>query len=158
MTCPCSFHSRVSGIRIVVQGDDFMSGGPKRQVEWLEKVMDKHFESKHTVVASSDLAESLVMLNTKIVWQDNGIAYIPDKSTRECSWESMRASYSQSEKALVRDVLNADKTSLYRSAVARLSCWAVDRPDMQHAVRICSKSCLAQEPMIGRDPSAWQDT
>ena len=80
------------------------------------------------------------------------------ESTRECSWESMRASYSQSEKALVRDVLNADKASLHRSAVGRLSCWAVDRPDMQHAVRICSKSCRAQEPMIGRDPSAWQDT
>ena len=43
----------------------------------------------------------------------------------------MRALYSQ---------LKADKTSLYRSAVARLNCWAVDRPDMQHAVRICSKS------------------
>ena len=74
VACPCSFYSRVSGIRIVVHGNDFMSGGPKRQVEWLEKVMDKHFESKHTVVASRDLAESLVMLNRKILWLDYGIA------------------------------------------------------------------------------------
>ena len=42
--------------------------------------MDKHFESKLAVLgASSDLAESLVMLSKKILWQDNGVEYIPDK-------------------------------------------------------------------------------
>ena len=35
------------------------------------------------------------------------------ESTRECSWESRRAPYSQSEEASLRDVLDADKTSLY---------------------------------------------
>ena len=65
--------------RISVHGEDFMSGGPRSQQERLEKVMDKH-ESKHTMMgASSDLGESLVMLNRRIVWQDDGIAYIPDK-------------------------------------------------------------------------------
>ena len=42
--------------------------------------MDKHFESKHTMMrASSDVAKSLVMLNRKIWWQDNGIAKILEK-------------------------------------------------------------------------------
>ena len=65
------------------------------------------------------------------------------ESTRECSeclWESMRALHRQSEKASMHHVLGADKTSLYRSAVPRLKDWAVDRPDMQYAVRVCSKS------------------
>ena len=62
------------------------------------------------------------------------------ESTRECSWESMRAPDSHSEKASTHDVLHADKTSLYRSAVARLNYWSVDRPDIQYAVRVCSKS------------------
>ena len=45
--------------------------------------MDEHFESKPTVTgASSDLAKSLVMPSRKILWQDNGIAYFPDK--RHC--------------------------------------------------------------------------
>ena len=35
----------------------------------------------------------------------------------------------QSEKATTHDVLDADKTSLDRSAVARLNYWAVCRPD-----------------------------
>ena len=33
-----------------------------------------------------------------------------------------------------------EKSRWYRSTVARLNCWAVDRPDLQHAVRVCSKS------------------
>ena len=68
---------------IIVYGGDFISGGPRHQLQWLEEVMDKHFESKPAVLgASSDLAKSLVMLNRTILWQDNGIAYIPDN--RHC--------------------------------------------------------------------------
>ena len=52
----------------------------------------------------------------------------------------MQALASQSENASIRDTLDADKTSLYRSAVARLNYWAVDRPDVPYAVRVCSKS------------------
>ena len=52
----------------------------------------------------------------------------------------MRAPESQREKASMHEVLGADKTSLYRSAMSRLNCWAVDRPDMQYAVTVCSKS------------------
>ena len=55
--CPCSFYSRVRGIKIVVHGDDFISDGARHHLIWLEKVMDKLVESKHTVMgASSDLA------------------------------------------------------------------------------------------------------
>ena len=61
-------------------------------------------------------------------------------NTRECSWRSMRAPDGQSDKASVHGVLDADKTSLDRSAVARLHHWAVDRPDIEYAVRVCSKS------------------
>ena len=53
VACPCSFYSRVRGIRTVVHGDDFMSGGPRHQLIWLEEVTDKHFESKHTVMGAS---------------------------------------------------------------------------------------------------------
>ena len=55
--------------------------------------------------------------------------------------ESMRAPDSLSEKASMHDVLDADKTSLFRSVVARLNFWAVDRPYIQRAVRVqtCGK-------------------
>ena len=66
-----------------MRGDDFMSGCPRSQMECLDNVMNKHSESKQTVTeASSDLGKSLVMLKRKIVRQDDGIAYIPDK--RHC--------------------------------------------------------------------------
>ena len=46
----------------------------------------------------------------------------------------------QSEEASTHGVLDADKSSLYRSAVPRMNYWAVDRPDRQFAVRVCPKS------------------
>ena len=52
----------------------------------------------------------------------------------------MRALDSQSEEASTHGVLDADKTSLYRSDVARLKYWEVGRPDTRYAVRVCSKS------------------
>ena len=42
--------------------------------------------------------------------------------------------------ASISDALDADKTSVFTSAVANLNCWAVDRPDIKDAVRMCSKS------------------
>ena len=41
----------------------------------------------------------------------------------------------------MHDVLDAEKTSLYTSGVAKLNCWeVVDKPDIQHAVSVRSKS------------------
>ena len=79
VACPCSLQSREGGIRVVVHGDDPLSGGPRYQLEWMKSITNKHFESKHIMMrASSDLGKSLVMLNRKIVWQEDGIAYNPD--------------------------------------------------------------------------------
>ena len=178
--------SRVKGIWIIVRADDFISGGLRHKLKWLEGVVDKHFKSKHTVMgASSDLSKSLVMLNRKILWQGNGNACIPDKilceklnlqhpktvitpavgesesvdceSTRECSWKSARALDSQSEEASTHGVVvDADKTSLCRSAVARLKYWEVGRPDMQYAVRVCSKSVsTTPRRLVVQSDSDW---
>ena len=50
---PCSFCCKERGIRVVVHGDDILSGGPRSQLGWLEKVLDKHFEAKHIVMGES---------------------------------------------------------------------------------------------------------
>ena len=111
VACPCSFQSRVRGVRIIVHGDDFISGGPRHQLKWLEEVMDKHCESKHTVMeSSSDLAKSLTMLNDKrhcvrvveaVNLQHSKTVVTPavresesadGESTRDCSRESMQNS------------------------------------------------------------------
>ena len=56
------------------------------------------------------------------------------ENTRECSWDLMRTLDSPHEEAPTHDELDADTTSLYRSAVTSLNYWAVDRLDMQYAV------------------------
>ena len=79
---PCSFCCKKRGIRVVVHGDDFLSGGPRSQLGWLENVMDKHFEAKHTVMGESrSLKKSIVMLNRRISWRTWGIMYEPARNT-----------------------------------------------------------------------------
>ena len=52
-----------------------------------EEHRDKHLESEHLMGgASSELGKSLVMLNRKFVWQDDGISYIETRDfVRELS-------------------------------------------------------------------------
>ena len=59
----------------------------------------------------------------------------------------MRAPDSQSEEASTHDVLDAHKTGLYRSAVARLNYKAVDRG---HTVRCASVLQVRVEPKSRR--------
>ena len=66
-----------------MHGDDFLSGGPRSQLQWLGKGVDEHFEAKHTVIGESrGLMESIVMLNKRISWRSSGIMYEPD--TKHC--------------------------------------------------------------------------
>ena len=46
----------------------------------------------------------------------------------------------QTQRESTDEHLSEEKARLCRSTVARLNCWAVDRPDLQHAVRVCSKA------------------
>ena len=118
VACPCSFNWRKRGIRIIVHGDDFMSGALRPQLEWQEKVMGKHFESKHTMMgASSDLGESLFMLNMKIVWQEDGIAYIRDKRHCERVVEALNLQHAEAVVTpAVREIAKVLMVRVYENA------------------------------------------
>ena len=150
-----------------MHGDDFLSGGTRSQLGWLEKVMDKHFEAKHTEMGESrSLKKSIVMLNRRISWRTHGTMYEPD--TKHCQRivealnlqsknSGITSSQGKRDRSATRRMLmgiqkdqtqrestdehlSEEKARLYRSTVARLNYWAVDRPDLQHAVRVCSKA------------------
>ena len=61
-----------------------------------------------------------------------------DAQRGECSWESLQNDETQCDST--NKHVDEERTRLYRSIVARLIYWAVGRPDLQHAVRVCSKS------------------
>ena len=149
-----------------------MSGGLGKQLEWLKKVTNKLFESKHVMMGqSSDLAKSIVTLDRRISYVGNLESCISqiqgtvsflwrhciyhktksvatpavkenDKDAQlgeeNCSWRSMQMDTAKQEPS--GDEMSEEEAWVYRSTVARLNNWAVDRPDMQHAVRVCSKS------------------
>ena len=131
--------------------------------------MDQHFEAQHTVMGESrSLKKSIVMLNRRISRRSYGIMYELDTKhcqrivealnlqqaktmgslavkeneigvqRGECSWESLQKDQTQWEST--DEHLGEGKARVYRSTVTRLNHWAVDRPDLQHAVRVCSKA------------------
>ena len=52
--------------------------------------------------------------------------------------------------------MGEEKARVYRSTVARLNYWAVDRPDIQHAVRVCSKAAAKPTADDFAEVFAWQ--
>ena len=117
---------------------------------------------------SRSLKKSIVMLNRRISCRNSGIMYeldtkhcqrivdvlnlkqaktvgspavkenVIDFQRGECSWESLQKDPTQWEST--GEHLGEEKARVYRSTVARLNYRAVDRPDLQHAVRVCSKA------------------
>ena len=107
--------------------------------------MHRHFESKHImgdkrhferVVETPNLQDAKTVVTPDVRESEN----LSHEGIPECSWESLWTPQNQNEKASLHDEVVTDKTGLCRSTVARLNCWALDRPDMLYAVRVCSKS------------------
>ena len=66
-----------------MRGDDFLSPGSRSQLDWLEKVIDQHFEVKPIMMGESRvLIKLIVVLNRRMSWGSPGIMYEPD--TKHC--------------------------------------------------------------------------
>ena len=111
------------------------------QLGWLEKVLDKHFEAKHTVMGESrSLKKSIVMLHRRISWRNSGIMYEPD--TKHCQRIVDALNLKQAKtvgspavkenvidvqrgecpwESLQKDPTGEEKARVYRSTVARLN-------------------------------------
>ena len=125
--------------------------------------MNKLFEAKHIVMGEPrSLQKSIVMLNRRISWRNSGIVYELD--TKHCQRIADALNLKQARTVDVHEqyrktrlMCNKEnahenpfkkirhsenrqvntwvkKAQVYRSTVARLNYWAVDRPDLQHAV------------------------
>ena len=57
---------------------------------------------------------------------------------------------------MIDEHLGEEKARVYRRTVARLNNWAVDRPDLQHAVRVCSKAAAKPTADDWLTLFAWQ--
>ena len=82
---PCTFYHSEKGMQaVVVHGDDFVSGGEKGQLLWLDKQMKLSFELK-TEILGPDKGETqeVRILNRVLRWEDAGISWEADQRHAE---------------------------------------------------------------------------
>ena len=76
---PCSFYHEVWQIRTVVHGDDFLSEGPSKTLEEMDKYMRKSFALKTEIVGGDPGdVQSLKVLNRQISWKNGQINWEAD--------------------------------------------------------------------------------
>ena len=154
VSTPCVFIHDERKIRVCVHGDDFVVTGTQRDIEWTEAVMRESFDIKDAVIIGPEAVYGKVLnvLNRKIMWSENGdeisweadhrhldalLASLKLKGANSAATPGMKDSadtkkrYEDGE-----DVkLEGATVTVYRSATMRLAYLAVDRPDIQLAVK-----------------------
>ncbi len=66
----CVFWQAGKNITTVVHGDDFVSMGISKQLEWLRGEMGRVYESMHnSMVPRKDQAKELLVLDRKLKWE-----------------------------------------------------------------------------------------
>ena len=77
---PCVFRHHEKDIIVTVDGDDFTSVGPKAELDWLESVMQQHYEltiQPRMGPGAEDSREGLIF-NRVVRYTAEGIDYEAD--------------------------------------------------------------------------------
>ena len=149
-TNPCIFRHELRGIQTLVHGDDYVSIGDGKQLEWMRKELEKRFEVKSKVIGpDGDDGKELKVLNRVIRCEPDGYTYEPDQRHAEIIIEQMGVKDSRSVKTPGvkeegddvqndEEELPREESGMYRAIAARSNYLAADRSDIQFAVKeIC---------------------
>eukprot|EP00973_Karenia_brevis_P081866 11349902-Karenia_brevis.AAC.1 len=148
---PCVFHHVGRDILTMVHGDDFLSTATEANLRWLKGILDTTFEIKTKIVGPEARDEKqLKILNRIITYRDSGIDYEPDPRHAEIIIEQLGLKEGKEVStpgvdqepltANSTEKLNTEQTTRYKSIVARANFLALDRPEIQFAVKECAKS------------------
>ena len=162
---------RHGGRRLVtsVHGDDFTTAGPKKQLDWLKKELEKCYELKenYRIGPGAQDAKEARVLNRVIRWTARGVEYEADPRQAErlildLGLEGAKtvgtAGVKPTKEAVAADkALATEKQTAFRGVTARGNYLAADRPDVQYATKeICrwmaqpSEAGLAALKRLGR--------
>ena len=152
---PCNFTHKTRDISVTVHGDDFTSSGPEEEQVWLKGLISKKYDIKCTVQGpEAHHTQEVKILGRTLRWTDAGIEYEADPRHRavvmsELGLESCRpvtTPHGPEEQGCLPgqdEPLNAEEATRYRALVARLNYLALDRPDIQFAVKEAAKQMSA---------------
>lgn len=141
---PCNFYHSAEQLHVIVHGDDFTTTGPLRGLKWFEQLLNKKYECKHKLLGPEG-ETNVRVLNRVLSWNKDGIYYEADHA--ELIIEQLKLEESKSVVILGNredqtktfeqdsDFMNLEEASTYRMMAARLIYLAMDRPDIQNAIK-----------------------
>ena len=146
---PCLFHHPGKSISVLVHGDDFVSLSSPQNCRWLRKVLKSEWDIKERGLLGEDVNE-IRILGRILSRTEKG--YTLEADPRHA--EILIASEGLSEKSngvvtpgIKADAgdemskpLDQDCASAYRSKCMRAAYMALDRPDLQYAVKEAARA------------------
>ena len=77
--CQNAFYHEARAIRIIVHGDDFITGGPETEIQKFKEEMSKKYEAKHQIMGPGrDHSKKINVLNREIEWHQRKITMEAD--------------------------------------------------------------------------------
>ena len=152
-----TYYNQTRGLRTMVHGDDFVTVGKLEEVNWLKKQLDARFELKTKIIGKDHESEARV-LNRIVRQTPEGWEYEADQRHAETLIKTLNLQDAKSvntpqeedqpwkveEEAVMLDAVKAHE---YRSLVARANYLAMDRSDIQNAVKeVCNTMA---KPTVG---------
>ena len=141
----CTFWHADKRLRCSVYGDDFTTAGPKCNLDWFKKELERHYElieGARLGPGPEDDKEGRV-LNRVVRWTADGITYEADprqseKLVKELGLEGSKALSTPGLKATAQEHLDDSElgiaqSSPFRAVAARANYLAADRPEIQFA-------------------------
>ena len=142
VSSPSLFHHPMRKMPIICHGDDFVATGKRKDLEWLEKSLQRKFDCKSKWIGPrSEDPQSQQVLGRVITRTSEGIMYEADPRHAETLIEAMGLQEAKSlstpgSKELAKEdaeeMTRADQTN-YRAMAARCNYLSLDRPDIQYA-------------------------
>ena len=167
---PCVFYHKGKNLRTFVHGDDYVTAGDKKELRWMEQELSRRYDIKTKIIGAEEGEDRDVrVLNRLITWCPGiGLRYEADPRhaqilIKEFLGDSKKKAVvtpgirntSEDDKAKEKGIQEVQSQSKevdkdkehdgtqYRGLAARANFLAVDRVDIQHAVKeICRRmSC-----------------
>ena len=146
-------------IYTLVHGDDFVSIGREEDLKWLSTILEGKFEISTDIIGpEKNDKKEIKVLNRIIAYEEGGITYEPDPRHAELIIKQLGLEKSNSvitpstkDDEYVKDEdkeLDEEGSHMYKSIVARCNYLAIDRSDIQYAVKEC---CRGMSKPTNRD-------
>lgn len=145
---PCIFYHKSRGIRTLVHGDDYVSVGHPKQLQWLEEQLKSRYQMKTQLLGLDEAQlKEVKTLNRLISWKGTkGIVYEADPRHIEVIIEQLSSNDAKDvitpgtreegrTQTDCEDKLDNDQSSKYRAIVARCNYLSPDRPDIAYSVK-----------------------